>query len=430
MPKPVSSTAEERGKGVEVKVKKMDGHVEDHGKHSTISAFAKHLRSTGQQLLQNVADGAGDVLIEMKGQVFDLTLLAKAQYTGTRHGLCSACSSMPFGQFQPGVVSILAAPSTDILHPLHKMSKHESSCRFCGLVCQALDREVNNPWDLLGEKRKMSHTSSMHRVESELPDINNATAAEPSTTAAVRDEERPRTLSQLDHELVANVAFLVRLQRHRVLGWVWIDIKNPNHKDSGLVIIEVWGFGRNTRTEMSRISHFQLRVSSTSTIAQEGPSLRYANRLNTKRVDLSAMKFSLSHCQEEHDKDGDECSAPLYTRRPRKGLAPGIRLIDVKHLQIVEHPHPQAQYACLSYTWGGFEALTLERANLAKFTMPGGLDADRAHLPRTLRAAIEITKDLGWGIFGLMRYASVSMTMQRTNSIRSGKWIRYMAMQW
>ena len=62
--------------------------------------------------------------------------------------------------------------------------------------------------------------------------------------------------------------------------------------------------------------------------------------------------------------------------------------------KLCERLRSDIEYACLSYKWGGLQALTLQRSNRAALMRDGGLKEEHAHIPNTIADAMKITKAL------------------------------------
>lgn len=72
----------------------------------------------------------------------------------------------------------------------------------------------------------------------------------------------------------------------------------------------------------------------------------------------------------------------------------GMRFIDVTRKCVVLAP-PDADYAVLSYVWGGFPQTLLLQANMADLMTPGGLEHPDRYIPRTIREAMMLCERLG-----------------------------------
>lgn len=76
----------------------------------------------------------------------------------------------------------------------------------------------------------------------------------------------------------------------------------------------------------------------------------------------------------------------------RHGVA--VRAIDVRRMCIVDLDHG-VRYVTLSYTWGKVAQLLLTRDAEARFRADGYLDARLAAIPKTIRDAIKLVREIG-----------------------------------
>ena len=108
-------------------------------------------------------------------------------------------------------------------------------------------------------------------------------------------------------------------------------------------------------------------------------------------VDLSRVKSWIEICRSQH---GDACEKPHWLDSLE--LASGLRMIDVVGNKIVP-AIPGCRYLALSYVWG--KSTLLERrgvalkSNIKRLEDEGGLAV--LELPRTIRDALVLTKELG-----------------------------------
>ncbi|KAF2403989.1 HET-domain-containing protein, partial [Trichodelitschia bisporula] len=131
--------------------------------------------------------------------------------------------------------------------------------------------------------------------------------------------------------------------------------------------------------------------------ANSHPTRRHAiaRRVPSSRIDVEQMKGWIAACADEHT---DTCA-----RRPNRPLGkrnlhelPTIRFVDVINKCIAELPPTKFPvYAALSYVWGSVFTTRLSTHNRTSLLEPGILRKLWSRLPRTIRDAIKLTKQLG-----------------------------------
>jgi hypothetical protein len=96
----------------------------------------------------------------------------------------------------------------------------------------------------------------------------------------------------------------------------------------------------------------------------------------------------LNYCEELH---GDTCPLPDQSdsRRTERNV---LRVVDLAENQLVEIEW-KARYAALSYVWGSASPPRLFKADIARFSTPGGLEGLRAQMPRTITDAMTLTQE-------------------------------------
>ncbi|KAI0154422.1 HET-domain-containing protein [Xylariaceae sp. FL1272] len=109
------------------------------------------------------------------------------------------------------------------------------------------------------------------------------------------------------------------------------------------------------------------------------------------RVHTPLLRRWVEDCKAKH---GKACEDPEWLVKSEERVWPqGLRLIDTKDMCVVESG--RCEYLCLSYVWGkGDTGLILTRENSEKMGMPGALA--EGNLPKTIRDAVALTKELGF----------------------------------
>jgi hypothetical protein len=103
------------------------------------------------------------------------------------------------------------------------------------------------------------------------------------------------------------------------------------------------------------------------------------------KVSTAALQKWRSLCEDHHPEIADRCLSQKQA---------GLRLIDVNEHQVVRVDGP-CRYVCLSYVWGTIRQPQYTSETQAAFGAPRGLDSELIQLPRTIRDAILVTKQLG-----------------------------------
>jgi hypothetical protein len=107
--------------------------------------------------------------------------------------------------------------------------------------------------------------------------------------------------------------------------------------------------------------------------------------VDPSKVSTAALQKWRSLCENDHPEIIDRC----ITQKQ-----PGLRLIDVNEHRIVR-VDGACRYVCLSYVWGKISQPQYTSETKEAFQAPRGLDSELLTLPKTIRDAIEVTKQLG-----------------------------------
>jgi len=116
----------------------------------------------------------------------------------------------------------------------------------------------------------------------------------------------------------------------------------------------------------------------------------FGGRLVPRDLDFGRYQKWLASCEDCHS---TACSNQEATT-DASGLR--LRLIDLNACCIVDAPKSGARYAALSYVWGTAKRLELVGGNYQQLRSVGGLSDERDYVPKTIRDAMLIAKNLGF----------------------------------
>lgn len=126
------------------------------------------------------------------------------------------------------------------------------------------------------------------------------------------------------------------------------------------------------------------------------PTQPHARLVDSNHINIPLMKSWIHRCDATHEH--------LCSRANDRYLLPNATLsfIDVEDQCIVTPPEERGKqdvaYVALSYVWGGKSAdsiLQARRANIRDLCRPGAFAEARYQLPKTVRDAVALTKELG-----------------------------------
>ena len=372
----------------------------------------------------------GDITGNVKGDLLDLTMATRQNLGHGNEGLCFACSKISFDQYSNND-SIAAGKSkeeleSEIIRPLEGILKNRNWCRFCRILFNALCQRQNDPLltapciqDFIQEDWKnrtfeewaskinwmqlkfinksvwpFGHSRDTKEADDaiEMNKIMANTVGAGILAGAIKNPHQARVLATANLA-VYNLALENATAKRPLPCWVMIQMKNHAHEASGVLVVDVFSYGRAPRAPLSRISHFVLRVAADHASGKSKFGLRYGKILDRHAIDLNLGKLWLSACEDFH---GAECSSPAWTRQLQMPNPGGFRLIDVVDKYLIEPQLPlTTEYICLSYVWGKYEAIKLDGRNLSQLSAPGGLAPSRAAISKTIRASMDVTAALG-----------------------------------
>ncbi|KAI9695843.1 MAG: hypothetical protein M1820_008398 [Bogoriella megaspora] len=371
----------------------------------------------------------GDIVGNVKGDLLDFGMTTRQNLGHGNEGLCFACSKISFDQYRSddsvAIGKSKEQPESEIIRPLEGILKNRKWCMFCRILFKALCQRCNDPlltapciqdfiqedlksktfeewasevnWVQLKVINKSVWPFGHSRDTKEADDaiqmnriiVNAADAG--ILAGTIKNPHQAKVLATANLA-VYNFALRNATAKRPLPCWVMVQMKNDAHEASGVLVVDVFSYGRAPRAPLSRISHFTLRVAAEHAPGKSKFGLRYGKRLDRHAIDLNLGKLWLSACEDFH---GDECSSPAWTRQLQKPDADRFRLIDVVDQRLIEPQLPLAvDYICLSYVWGKYEAIKLDGRNLSQLTILGGLAPSRAAVSKTIRAAMDVTAAL------------------------------------
>ncbi|KAF4627452.1 hypothetical protein G7Y89_g10703 [Cudoniella acicularis] len=112
--------------------------------------------------------------------------------------------------------------------------------------------------------------------------------------------------------------------------------------------------------------------------------------IDREEIDTRQLKRWMSDCLSKHPECWNE-ESPLY---PGVSELPLFRLVDVQNECVVLRSVSE-RYFALSYVWGQVSTLKLDQANEKHLMSPQGLARYRNQIPRTIRDAIKLCRQLG-----------------------------------
>ncbi|OJJ07775.1 hypothetical protein ASPVEDRAFT_374523 [Aspergillus versicolor CBS 583.65] len=124
-------------------------------------------------------------------------------------------------------------------------------------------------------------------------------------------------------------------------------------------------------------------------VKEEGDDdVLFHGRTLPQNLNIPLVKRWVGTCSER-------CASACNLERPDVDARPA-RVIDTKRLMVQEMPSTR-EYAALSYTWGRSDVTQFEltKENEPQLTKPGGLTEVYTEIPRTVRDAITLCRDLG-----------------------------------
>jgi hypothetical protein len=107
-------------------------------------------------------------------------------------------------------------------------------------------------------------------------------------------------------------------------------------------------------------------------------------------INFDLVRNWLSYCSQFH---GDQCKKDTLPRDHRENYSTSFRVIDVLR-HCVADAEADCSYVALSYVWGQAPMLKLIQSNKSELYHDGALTQERQSIPRTIRDAILVVKQL------------------------------------
>ena len=106
----------------------------------------------------------------------------------------------------------------------------------------------------------------------------------------------------------------------------------------------------------------------------------------------SVIKRWIDLCDQKH---GERCKFKTSIEFEEMIQQAYFGVIDVQDMCLAKLPQPGARYVALSYTWGDAEPFKTTLSNIRALQQNRGLDNVFLYLPRAIRDAINLVRDLG-----------------------------------
>ena len=120
-----------------------------------------------------------------------------------------------------------------------------------------------------------------------------------------------------------------------------------------------------------------------------GKGLFFGRALRNVKTDAALIRRWIGYCEDSH---GDACKSQTQGSLLSKSF---FGVIDVTEMCLTKLP-PGSRYIALSYTWGeGGHHFQTTSANVRDHLKPGGLRKMEIAMPRTIKDAINLVRDLG-----------------------------------
>jgi Heterokaryon incompatibility protein (HET) len=371
------------------------------------------------------------------GNVADDLVDAQKKLLG-KQDLCSKCKSLPLELCFPATSPMLTSKDVSTRElvlsndkqtvswstPLSRIIYHWDWCRMCQLLMHMLFRTENDPLRD-GEVAAFAPTElrgmSMHKWVSEgwaytdkhWPFGHGSKRHEGATHVLGAVGEVAAMVTKATVKYSINRAGRARRAGNTTQTWTDVSERNKNRKTRfpiscilrvevrsginaslpGVLFADLIGYSNRPDSMPHYLSRFQLRAAALGNPMVFSPKapLSYGRILDENWIDVSIGRHWLTDCETKHSA---ECSNHGWDVAMKK---PGfLRVIDVKQNCIVEAPNPRScRFVALSYVWGGAGTLKLESSNMNSLMQSGGLLKHWGKLPRTIKDAIEVVRQIG-----------------------------------
>ena len=385
---------------------------------------------------QTVLDKSGVSKMFMKTQddIADCAMKLKCS-----DGLCSKCRVLPASLKLSNEAKEALAADLEWATPLSRVIYHADWCRICRLLLEVLCEPSNDPlqhsavapnvqpelsgltfrdwvamgWEFTDQHWPFGHGAKRHEGATYILGPGGQTIeriltrgarvfVDYSSRRAVNRNRRWTEVSRRHwhQEQLQNAREPNKYPLSCVLKIS--TTANSDSASSGILFVNLFGFGRKLGAELQILSSFRLRaVTSTSSstaseIAQARPRrsphiFSYGRLLDSNWIEPSVGRLWLRECEDEH---GSECNQHGWAVAMQKPSF--LRVIDVEDFCVKEMAKPaECRYIALSYVWGGATTVKLQHANIDTLMRKNGLLQFMHALPKSILDAIEVVHGMG-----------------------------------
>lgn len=262
--------------------------------------------------------------------------------------------------------------------------ENQTSCKFCGYIVQLFEDRIHNQDVLLQSLQELGAAGAK---------VSVGYRNEPACNPNLMDWE----LTRLEVALKLPEAAVTRLRER-----FGVD----PHLDNGpnlFVVLQSAGEGGKTLQEsMDRSEDFASWYEEEESGYELDADCLGEGRLRTPVFDPEVVHYWMELCEEKHQIHprspcrGHQMSIVdriFDSRDYEKNQVPGLRVIDVDNMCIVEYDWDRSEpYFALSYVWGTQRFVTLNKANEADLARQGSLSS--IQLPDTIADAINVMAQL------------------------------------
>jgi len=165
------------------------------------------------------------------------------------------------------------------------------------------------------------------------------------------------------------------------------DITIASQRSKGLA--RLFLEGPSTKTGIKRTERFSARLLQRLDNGGE----YFSGRRVPRHLDFGRYQKWLANCVDCH---AIACSSSSQDTTMEDASGLRLRLIDLNARCVVNAPDGGARYAALSYVWGTAKQLKLVAGNYQQLTSVDGLSNERDDVPKTIRDAMCIAKNLSF----------------------------------